>query len=310
MNKEIQNFSNPKKDLLLIIVAVLIGFVISQFIGGMYILIYNFFSDNPLKIEGISSIISNSNMRTHFLVIQSFTSLIVFFLAPYIYLRGKKEFLSDLLKFNKIQFSPLIILFFATICFMLFNGLIIEWNKNIELPSFFSSFEEYAKNKELELEKLTLFLVSFENFNEYLLGIIAVAIIPAFCEEYLFRGVIQKKLELIFKNIHVAIFLSSFVFSFFHFQFYGLIPRMLLGVLFGYFYYFSNNLSYPIIAHFINNFSALTLFYFSSSGIIDLSVEDVNNYQFPFFLSLLLLAISLCFIRLFYLNFLHIKKFI
>ena len=48
---------------------------------------------------------------------------------------------------------------------MLFNGLIIEWNKNIELPSFFSSFEEYAKNKELELEKLTLFLVSFENFN-------------------------------------------------------------------------------------------------------------------------------------------------
>ena len=62
MNKEIQNFSNPKKDLLLIIVAVLIGFVISQFIGGMYILIYNFFSDNPLKIEGISSIISNSNM--------------------------------------------------------------------------------------------------------------------------------------------------------------------------------------------------------------------------------------------------------
>ena len=78
MNKEIQIFSNPKKDLLLIVVAVLIGFVLSQFIAGLYILIYNFFSDSPLKIEGISSIILNSNMRIHFLVIQSFTSLIVF----------------------------------------------------------------------------------------------------------------------------------------------------------------------------------------------------------------------------------------
>lgn len=310
MNKEIQNFSNPKKDLLLIIVAVLIGFVVSQFVVGLYILVYNFFSDNPLNLEGISSIISNPNMRTHFLVIQSFTSLIVFFLAPYIYLRRKKEFLSNLLRFNKIQISPLLILSFATIFFILFNGLIIEWNKNIEFPPFLSSLEEYAKNRELELEELTLFLVSFENFNQYFLGIIAVAIIPAFCEEYLFRGVIQKKLELIFKNIHVAIFLSSFVFSFFHFQFYGLIPRMFLGILFGYFYYFSNNLSYPIIAHFINNFFALSLFYFSYSGLIDLSVEDVNNYQFPLFLSLLSLAISLYFLRLFYLNVLSTKKII
>ena len=310
MNKEIQNFSNPKKDLLLIIVAVLIGFVVSQFVVGLYILVYNFFSDNPLSLEGISSIISNPNMRTHFLVIQSFTSLIVFFLAPYIYLRRKKEFLSNLLRFNKIQISPLLILSFATIFFILFNGLIIEWNKNIEFPPFLSSLEEYAKNRELELEELTLFLVSFENFNQYFLGIIAVAIIPAFCEEYLFRGVIQKKLELIFKNIHVAIFLSSFVFSFFHFQFYGLIPRMFLGILFGYFYYFSNNLSYPIIAHFINNFFALSLFYFSYSGLIDLSVEDVNNYQFPLFLSLLSLAISLYFLRLFYLNVLSTKKII
>ena len=308
MNKEIQIFSNPKKDLLLIVVAVLIGFVLSQFIAGLYILIVNFFLDSPLKIEGISSIILNSNMRIHFLVIQSFTSLIVFFMAPYIYLKGKKEFLTKILSFTKVQISPLLILFLCTIFFMLFNGLIVEWNKNIEFPSFLSSFEEYAKSRELELEKLTLFLVSFENFYQYLLGIIAVAIIPAFCEEYLFRGVIQKKLELIFNNIHLAILLSSFVFSFFHFQFYGLIPRMFLGILFGYFYYYSNNLAYPIIAHFINNFFALSLFYFSYSGAIDLSVEEVNNYQFPFFFSLFSLLGSLYFFRLFYLNFLSTKK--
>ena len=145
MNKEIQIFSNPKKDLLLIVVAVLIGFVLSQFIAGLYILIVNFFLDVPLKIEGISSIILNSNMRIHFLVIQSFTSLIVFFLAPYIYLKGKKEFLTKILSFTKVQISPLLILFLCTIFFMLFNGLIVEWNKNIEFPSFLSSFEEYLK---------------------------------------------------------------------------------------------------------------------------------------------------------------------
>ena len=142
MNKEIQIFSNPKKDLLLIVVAVLIGFVLSQFIAGLYILIVKFFLDSPLKIEGISSIILNSNMRIHFLVIQSFTSLIVFFMAPYIYLKGKKEFLTKILSFTKVQISPLLILFLCTIFFMFFNGLIVEWNKNIELPSFFSSFED------------------------------------------------------------------------------------------------------------------------------------------------------------------------
>ena len=176
-------------------------------------------------------------------------------MAPYIYLKGKKEFLTKILSFTKVQISPLLILFLCTIFFMLFNGLIVEWNKNIEFPSFLSSFEEYAKSRELELEKLTLFLVSFENFYQYLLGIIAVAIIPAFCEEYLFRGVIQKKLEVIF-----------------------------------------------------NNFFALSLFYFSYSGAIDLSVEEVNNYQFPFFFSLFSLLGSLYFFRLFYLNFLSTKK--
>ena len=73
---------------------------------------------------------------------------------------------------------------------------------------------------------------------------------------------------------------------------------MLLGILFGYFYYYSNNLAYPIIAHFINNFFALSLFYFSYSGAIDLSVEEVNNYQVPFFFSLFSLLGSLYFFRL------------
>lgn len=307
MNKEIKNITNTKKDLLFIVISILIGFVCSQVIVLLYLSTYSYFLNSSFEISNLLSVTSNPDMRTHFLIIQSLTSFVVFFLAPYLYVRKNKEFINESLHFNSIKIYPIIIIILLMLFFMLFNGIIIEWNKNLEFPSLLSSFENYAKEREKELEKLTFFLISFENIFQYIIGVFAIALIPGFCEEYLFRGLFQKKFNLLFNNIHIAIWLSAFIFSFFHLQFYGLIPRMLLGALFGYIYFYSGNLFYPILAHFLNNFVALSVFYLSYIGMLDLSIEEINSYEISFLNSLISLLIAALFFRLFYIYFLHKK---
>ena len=201
--------------------------------------------------------------------------LLFFFLIPYFVIRNNPSYLMN---YKKVKLLPIIMVIFTTVFFIILNAPVIEWNKSISFPSFMSSFESWALLKEKQLESLTIYLVSFENNFEYLIGIIAIAIIPGFCEEYFFRGVLQKNLNLLLKNAHIAILLSSLLFSAFHLQFYGFFPRFFLGVFFGYLFYWSGSLMYPVIAHALNNFLSLTVFYAISSGLfgedIDVSVNS------------------------------------
>ena len=76
------------------------------------------------------------------------------------------------------------------------------------------------------------------------------------------------------KNIHTAIWASAIIFSAIHIQFYGFIPRMLLGALFGYLYYWSGNLLVPMFAHFFNNAFGVTMIYLHRLKITEMNVED------------------------------------
>ena len=201
--------------------------------------------------------------------------LLFFFLIPYFVIRNNPSYLMN---YKKVKLLPIIMVIFTTVFFIILNAPVIEWNKSISFPSFMSSFESWALLKEKQLESLTIYLVSFENNFEYLIGIIAIAIIPGFCEEYFFRGVLQKNLNLLLKNAHIAILLSSLLFSAFHLQFYGFFPRFFLGVFFGYLFYWSGSLIYPVLAHALNNFLSLSVFYAASSGFFgedfDISVNS------------------------------------
>jgi len=75
-------------------------------------------------------------------------------------------------------------------------------------------------------------------------------------------------------NPHIAIFLSAAIFSFIHFQFYGFLPRMFLGLLMGYMFYITNSLWTSILMHFVNNGSAVVLYYLANKGVI----EDAEHF--------------------------------
>mgnify|MGYP001257495545 FL=1 len=200
---------------------------------------------------------------------------LLLFLVPYFVIRKNVKYN---LGMRNVAIYPLVLVTLSTFFFIIINSPVIEWNKEINFPDFLSSFEFWAQAKEKQLEAVTIHLVSFENNFEYLIGILTIAIIPGFCEEYFFRGVLQKNLSLLIKNHHVAILISAFIFSAFHLQFYGFFPRLLLGVLFGYFYYWSGSLTYSIIAHTLNNFFSLTLFYVARNGFFGDNIElDINS---------------------------------
>lgn len=83
------------------------------------------------------------------------------------------------------------------------------------------------------------------------------------------------------KNPHVAIWIAAFIFSAIHFQFFGFVPRMLLGALFGYLYYWSGNLWIPMLAHFFNNGIQIVAMYYVNNKILDIDPEVETAAPWP-----------------------------
>jgi uncharacterized protein len=160
---------------------------------------------------------------------------------------------------------------------MPFNSWMIELNGQMTLPKVFQSLENWMKEQEDSLANLTTFMTNFDSIPQLMFAIVVIAAVPALGEEVLFRGIIQRKILTKTHSHHAAIWLSAILFSAIHFQFYGFLPRMLLGAMFGYLYWWSANLWIPIIAHFINNAFTVCIFFLNHHGIINFDIEQSQN---------------------------------
>ncbi len=123
----------------------------------------------------------------------------------------------------------------------------IYWlNQQIPLPA-------WAIDIEKSTSRLVEMLLVMDSPVEMWFSLLVMAFIPALGEELFFRGIIQQTTERFFKKPVMAVWLTALIFSLFHFQFQGLIPRFLLGAMLGFLFYWSRNLWLSIAAHFFNN---------------------------------------------------------
>jgi len=170
--------------------------------------------------------------------------------------------------------------FFALITMLLslpvINFLAL-WNSQIELTGIFEGIGNWMSQMENQNQELLEAFLIMDSPQAYLFNVLVIAIAPAVGEELIFRGVLQKELQSAFKNHHVAIWISAAIFSAIHFQFYGFIPRMLLGALFGYVFVWTKNLWYPILMHFVNNFAALTIAYATDQSAVAKQIENYGS---------------------------------
>jgi membrane protease YdiL (CAAX protease family) len=150
----------------------------------------------------------------------------------------------------------------------------VEINSFLRLPEFMSGIENWMKESEKDAGKMTQLFLNVNTPGGLALNLFIVAIIPAFGEEFLFRGVLQRIFHEWSKNIHASIIFAAIIFSASHVQFYGFLPRMMMGILFGYLFYWSGTLWIPIIAHFINNAISVIAAYLTFTGIANMKAVD------------------------------------
>jgi uncharacterized protein len=189
---------------------------------------------------------------------------------------------------------------------VLFSYPFIEWvgnlNAGLTLPPSFHGWEEWMKGKEKESAFAAEALLKDKSVGGLIGNLLTIAFTAAFCEELFFRGMMQKTLMKAKVNPHLAVWITAIIFSAIHLQFYGFLPRLFLGAILGYLFYFSGKIWISIIAHFVNNAMVVVVGFFSSE--VELNPLENSNEVTMFgghpllaLVSLLLVAGTLIFIH-------------
>lgn len=152
-------------------------------------------------------------------------------------------------------------------------NLLADLNNRLTLPESMAGIEALLKDLEHQAALLTERFLKADNLWQMLGNLLLIALLPALGEELTFRGVLQGLFTPAdHRGVpHVAIWASAILFSAFHMQFYGFVPRMLLGAMFGYTVCLSGSLWVPVLMHMTNNALAVIASYLDQRGLTDSS---------------------------------------
>lgn len=203
----------------------------------------------------------------------------------------------DFLQLNRKFNAMLLVL---AVLVLAFAGPVISFvytlNQQLDLPSSLDSIEKIIKGSTAANKKLTSLFLNMPTQSDLFINLIVVAVLPALAEELFFRGCIQQVMKEWFKSAHIAIWITAFIFSFIHFEFYGFVPRMLLGGLLGYLFYWSGSLWVPILAHAFSNGIQIILAYLHEHGMIQFDIDSEEAIPAAVVLVSTVLLVGLLFI--------------
>ncbi len=229
-------------QLIVLLLLILAGAVFSSLIAmGLFYMIYGLHADITLYPDMMRLLQLISALGTFL-----FPTLALAWLCS----SHPKEYLSiGKMPKGRILLLTLLSIFLLTPSISL-TGIL---NKQMELPSFMEPIENWMRAQEETAEQLTLKLLAGEGIITLFFNLIVIAVTAGVTEEFLFRGALQRVIGKWTRNHHIIIWSAAILFSAFHMQFFGFLPRMLLGAYFGYLLYWTRNIWIPVFAHFVNN---------------------------------------------------------
>ncbi len=243
--------------------------------------------------------------RNVILIISSLQGILVFMLPSYLVARMVSATPSKVLGLTK---SPswrnvIGILIMYIIALPALNQIIL-WNDSLHLPSQFSGLEATLRGLENSARGTAETILQTNSIMGLLSGVMVVGCITGLGEEMFFRAGLQRILSEKLSR-HVAVWLAAVIFSLLHLQFFGFIPRVLLGATFGYIYLWSCSLWTAAIAHAINNSVVVIEAWLSASGYSIYSIENmgVSESGFPWIAiisAVMTIFFFLCFRRFFF----------
>ena len=263
---------SPFRSLIHIALNVILGFVILGPLIGLAV--SSAFYDGDLLQD-----LQNTTMKPGFamamLIMQGVVTCIGLIILPLIHITQlERKTLKPFFPDQQNILTLILVVATVAITFPIAISPLAEWNLNLKFPEFLSGFEEWALLEEERLAKLTEVITDFKSVPDMLLGLLIIGLLPAIGEELVFRGMIQNELWRGTNNPHLGIWISAAIFSAIHIQFYGFVPRLLLGAMFGYLYYWSGNLLIPMLSHFFNNAFAVLMVYFHNIDVLTIDIES------------------------------------
>ncbi|HEX2868230.1 MAG TPA: CPBP family intramembrane glutamic endopeptidase [Ignavibacteriales bacterium] len=149
-------------------------------------------------------------------------------------------------------------------------------------------------------------LLTSKSILESLLIIVVVAVVPAICEEFFFRGFVQRSFELRLRPFTSAL-ITAFFFGLYHFHPYQIVPLTALGLYFGFAAYMSETIFLPMILHFLNNLIAVVMFFILGSDDVSLP-QSVPAADLRFSVMMFLSMVALFTFFMIYVNRIYYKK--
>lgn len=200
--------------------------------------------------------------------LQAMYSIGLFIVPCFVFLKLAQE---DSLEFFKMKFFPALISLLIVFGIMIVVQPLVEltgkWNAAFPFPEAFG-IADWIKQAEEQGAVVTKAFLKADTIGVFLLNVFIMAFLPALGEEIFFRGMIQQYMTKAVKNVYIAIVITAIIFSAFHFQFMGFLPRMLLGIILGCIFVWSKNIWLSVFAHFLNNGAAVTLDYLNQRNVI------------------------------------------
>jgi len=265
----------------------------------LYILAYGFLnvigSENELNLN-----LDNESMLNMLKILQAVSVIFVFILPAILF---ATLWTNKKIHYLGVTTRPALISIVLAGVGMLLAMPLINWlaelNQHMHLPDAFSGVEAWMKNSEEKAAQLTEAFTKGTSIGTLILNLFVVAFMAAVSEELFFRGMLQKVLIECFKNKHIAIWIGAALFSAFHMQFYGFIPRMLMGAFLGYLFLWTGSLYASIVAHFINNGMAVLMVWLANRGAVSVDIDKVGMEKGEFIfvgVSFVLVVLSLFFV--------------
>jgi len=266
--------SPPVKILLLVLLICVLLLISSILAVLLAIPIFDLRMDDMVQILAYPDS-SNIGVVKFFQIIES----VFIFLVPA--LLTAWLFSENTIKYLRADTRPSVI----TVLLVLFTfgtsipmmNVLANFNSGLDLPGWMDSIERRIRVMEENAGRLTELFLAGHNAYDLALNMVMIAILPALGEEFLFRGLLQRLFIEWTRNNHLGVWIAAFVFSFIHFQFYGFLPRFLLGLYFGYLLVWSGSIWVPVAGHFINNGLAVIYYHFAAKPMGETPMDKLGT---------------------------------
>ena len=235
-----------------------------------------------------------------FQIVQSvFLFLVPALLAAWLFSDNAIKYLQADRKVSAYTFTMIMLSMFIAIPLMNF---VTYFNSTLDLPDFFNGLENKIRTLEDSAGRLTELFLESNSYGDLAVNFLMIAVLPALGEEFLFRGVLQRLFIDWTRNKHAGVIVAAFLFSFIHFQFYGFLPRFLLGLYFGYLLVWSSSIWVPVAGHLINNGIAVFYYHFATKPMGDTMMDKLGTEQGEYYALYLSVFFTSVIIGLIYLH--------